>query len=36
MVITEMEVNQETYGNTQTVKLKFDSDDEYDVVVTQG
>lgn len=36
MVITEMEVNQETYGNTQTVKLKFDSDDEYDVAVTQG
>lgn len=36
VVVTEMEVNQETYGNTQAVKLKFDSDDEYDIAVTQS
>lgn len=33
-VITELEVDQETYGNTQEVKLKLTSDDDYEVEVT--
>lgn len=33
-VITELEVSQETYGNTQEVKLELTSDDDYEVEVT--
>ena len=34
-VVTTMEVSQETYGNTQSVTLKLDSDNDYEVEVTQ-
>ena len=34
-VVTAMEVSQETYGNTQSVTLKLDSDNDYEVEVTQ-
>lgn len=34
-VVATMEVSQETYGNTQSVLLKLDSDDDYEVEVTQ-
>ena len=33
-VITDLEVSQETYGNTQEVKLKLTSDEDYEVEVT--
>lgn len=33
-VITELTVEQETYGNTQEVTMKLTSDDDYEVEVT--
>lgn len=36
VVVKEMEINQATYGNTQDVTLKLDSDNDYEVEVTQS
>lgn len=36
VVIKRVETEQTTYGNTQTVKFIMDSDDEYDIAVSQA